>query len=62
MIGPYASIYDSAIATKEKLHSSVGGGFWFSMNKNFLVAVELGHPLNPQDGTLGVYINMGFSF
>ena len=62
LIGPYASIYDSAIATKERLHSSVGGGFWFSMNKNFLVAVELGHPLNPQDGTLGVYINMGFSF
>ena len=60
--GPYASIIDSAIATKERLHSSVGGGFWFSMNKNFLVAVEFGRPNNPQDGTFGVYINMGFSF
>ena len=62
LIGPYATIYDSAIATKERLHCSVGGGIWFSMNKNFLVAIEMGHPLNPQDGTLGVYINMGFSF
>ena len=61
-IGPYASIYDSTMATKERLHSSVGGGFWFSMNKNFLVAVELGRPSNPQDGTMGIYINMGFSF
>ena len=47
---------------KERLHSSVGGGVWFSMNKNFLVAIELGRPTNPQDGTMGVYINMGFSF
>lgn len=61
-VGPYASIFDSAIATKERLHSSLGGGFWFSMNKNFLVAVELGRPTNPQDGTMGIYINMGFSF
>lgn len=61
-IGPYASIYDSTIAMKERLHSSVGGGVWFSMNKNFLVAIELGRPTNPQDGTMGVYINMGFSF
>ena len=61
-IGPYASIYDSTIAAKERLHSSMGGGFWFSMDKNFLVAVELGRPSNPQDGTMGIYINMGFSF
>lgn len=60
--GPYASIFDPSIATRERLHSSAGGGFWFSMNKNFITAVEFGRPLNPQDGTLGVYINMGFSF
>ena len=62
MIGPYASIYDRAVVAKERLHSSAGGGFWFSLNKNFLVAIEVGHPLNPQDGTLGIYINLGFSF
>ena len=61
-IGPYASIYDPQIATRERLHTSVGGGFWFAMNRNFLVAVELGRPTNPQDGTMGLYLNMGFSF
>jgi len=60
--GPYASIYDPQIATRERLHSSVGGGFWFAMNRNFLVAVEFGKPLNPQDGSFGMYINLGFSF
>ena len=62
MVGPYASVFDSAMATKERLHSSMGGGFWFSMNKNFLVAVEFGRPTNSQDGMMGIYINMGFSF
>jgi hypothetical protein len=61
-IGPYASIYDPEIATSDRLHTSVGGGFWFAMNRNFLVAVEMGRPTNPQDGTMGLYLNMGFSF
>ena len=57
-----ASIYDPQIATRERLHTSAGGGFWFSMNRNFIVAAEVGRPLNPQDGTFGVYLNLGFSF
>ena len=60
--GPYASIYDPQIATRERLHTSVGGGFWFAMNRNFLTALEFGRPMNPQDGCFGMYINMGFSF
>ena len=60
--GPYASIFDPSIATRERLHSSAGGGFWFSMNKNFITAIEFGRPFNQQDGRFGVYINMGFSF
>ena len=56
------AIFDPAIATRERLHSSVGGGFWFAMNRNFITAVEFGRPLNPQDGTFGVYVNLGFSF
>ena len=60
--GPYASVFDPAVATRERLHADFGGGFFYSMNHNFIVAVELGHPLNPQDGTLGVYMNLGFSF
>lgn len=61
-IGPYASVYDPQLATHDRLHTSVGGGFWFALNRNFLVVMELGRPLNPQDGTLGIYVNMGFSF
>lgn len=60
--GPYASIFDPAIAAREALHGSVGGGFWFSMNKNFITAIEIGRPLTSQDGSLGLYINLGFSF
>ena len=60
--GPFRSIFDSDIATRERLHSSVGGGFWFAMNRNFITAVEFGRPLDPQDGSFGVYINLGFSF
>ena len=60
--GPYKSVYDSSLATREKLHTSVGGGFFFSMNHNFITVVEFGKPLNPQDGSMGVYVNLGFSF
>ena len=60
--GPYRSVFDPAVATRERLHASVGGGFFFAMNRNFIVAVEVGRPLNPQDSTLGVYMNLGFSF
>ena len=60
--GPYSSLYDPAIAVRERLHASTGAGFFFSMNRNFITAVEFGRPLNPQDGTLGVYVNLGFSF
>ena len=62
MLGPYASIYDPLIGIRERLHTSVGGGFWFAMNRNFLTALEFGRPMNPQDGSFGMYINMGFSF
>ena len=60
--GPYRCIFDPAIATGERLHISVGGGFFFTMNRNFVTAIELGKPLNPQDGNFGLYINLGFSF
>ena len=60
--GPYLSIFDGGISPKERLHASAGGGFFYSMNKNFITAVEFGRPLNPQDGTMGIYVNLGFSF
>lgn len=60
--GPYRSICDPDAATRDRLHASAGGGFYFAMNRNFIVAVEFGKPLDPMDGTFGVYINLGFSF
>ena len=60
--GTYRTVFDADIAVRERLHASAGGGFFFSMNHNFITVVELGRPLNPQDGTMGVYVNLGFSF
>ena len=60
--GPYRTVFDTDIAVCERLHASAGGGFFYSMNHNFITVVELGRPLNPQDGTMGVYVNLGFSF
>lgn len=60
--GPYRSIYEPDNATRERLHASAGGGFFFAMNRNFITAVEFGKPLDPMDGNFGVYINLGFSF
>lgn len=58
--------------TKDSPHITVGGGFRFIMNENFIVAVEYGAPVsrfvdkyNPiygQDGTGALYINTGYLF
>ena len=57
---------------KDSPHITVGGGFRFIMNENFIVAVEYGAPVsrfvdksNPiygQDGTGALYINTGYLF
>lgn len=46
----------------EQLHSSVGGGFRFAMNENFIVAFDFGKALDPQDGTTGIYIGLNYLF
>jgi len=60
-IGPYASVYDSSVPA-DRFHTCVGGGFYFGVQKYFLMAVELGQPLREQDGPMGIYINAAFSF
>ena len=74
--GGYSAYKDTAskIFNKEKdsPHITVGGGFRFIMNENFIVAVEYGTPVsrfvdksNPiygQDGTGALYINTGYLF
>ena len=57
---------------KDRPHITVGGGFRFIMNENFIIAVEYGTPVsrfvdksNPiygQDGTGALYINTGYLF
>lgn len=61
--GPYKTIYNPAVgADKEKIHSCMGGGFFFSLNKNFLVSIQYSHPHRIQDGGNGLYMNLGFAF
>lgn len=43
-------------------HNSVGGGLHIAMNHNFIVAVDYGKALNPQDGDNGLYIGLNFLF
>ncbi len=46
----------------ERLHAAVGGGFHFVMNRNFIVAIDYGRALNPQDGASGLYIGLNFLY
>jgi hypothetical protein len=43
-------------------HNSVGAGLHIAMNQNFIIAVDYGKALNPQDGNSGLYIGLNFLF
>ncbi len=50
---------------KDRPHVTVGGGFRFIMNQNFIVCLEYGKPvgkLSKQDGNGAFYINTGYLF
>ncbi len=47
---------------KEKIHATYGVGLHFAMNQNFVVAADVGLPIDEQDGDLGVYIGMNWLF
>ena len=56
---------------KDSLHVTMGAGFRFIMNENFIVAFEYGMPLSHlqknspvynQDGNGAMYINIGYLF
>ena len=46
----------------EKPHMSVGVGFQFVMNENFIVKVDYGKTLDAQDGPSGLYIGLNYLF
>ena len=66
-------LYDIVVKEgSDRPHITVGGGFRFIMNENFIIAVDYGipvsrfysddNPLKGQDGTGGLYIGLGYLF
>jgi len=49
-------------AGDEKLHLGAGGGLHIVMNQNFVIAVDYGRALDPNDGDKGVYIGLNFLY
>jgi len=47
---------------KEAFHHSYGAGLHIAMNNNFIVAVDYGRAIDPQDGTSGLYIGLDFVY
>ncbi len=59
------SAYMAQGTEKDRPHITVGGGFRFIMNQNFIVCLEYGKPvgkLAKQDGKGAFYINTGYLF
>jgi outer membrane protein assembly factor BamA len=47
---------------KEKLHQSAGVSIMLAMNRNFVIAVDIGKALNKQDGNIGFYVGLNYLF
>ncbi len=46
----------------ETVHLTYGCGLHLAMNENFVIAADIGFPVKPNDGTMGVYIGMNWLF
>ncbi len=46
----------------EKLHLGAGAGLHIVMNQNFIIAVDYGRALDPEDGVSGLYIGLNFLY
>jgi len=44
------------------LHISFGGGFHFSMSENFVLRLNYGKSLDPQDGNGSLYLTTNWIF
>ena len=49
-------------AGDEKLHLGAGAGLHIVMNQNFIIAVDYGRALDPEDGVSGFYIGLNFLY
>ncbi len=47
---------------EEKLHLSYGAGLRIALNENFIVSADYGIAADPQDGTSGLYIGLGYLY
>ncbi|MBN2776295.1 MAG: BamA/TamA family outer membrane protein [Bacteroidales bacterium] len=46
----------------ETIHLTYGCGLHLAMNENFVIAADIGLPVKPDDGKMGVYIGMNWLF
>ena len=46
----------------ETLHMSAGAGIKFVMNRNLVLSIEYGKPLDRRDGDYGLYLGMNYIF
>ncbi len=46
----------------ENFHNTLGVGLHIAMNQNFILAIDFGKALNPQDGNTGLYIGLNWLF
>ena len=60
--GPVPSVCDPACGGRERMHFSAGGGFFYTMNENFIISFESDFPLNRRDGLFALRIDLGFMF
>ena len=47
---------------KDDIHLTIGAGFRFAMNQNFIVACDFGKTTNAEDGNSGLYIGLNYLF
>ena len=64
IVAPLSSIQqpDYFSFGNESLHMSYGAGLRIVMNENFVIAVDYGKAVDPQDGTSGLYIGLNYLF
>ena len=53
---------ENIVNQPEALHGSYGAGINIVLNSNFIISINYGRALNPQDGKDGVYIGLNFLF
>lgn len=47
---------------QEGFHNAAGAGLYLAMNQNFIIRINYGKALDPQDGNSGFYIGLNFLF